>query len=77
MPQVPFITTVAADKKRTLFHRHFTKLTTTLAVIVWGVFVAGLVLGGGRLNAFTNTPFGEDLLSLHAAGQVVTTQPER
>ncbi|HEY0705452.1 MAG TPA: glycosyltransferase family 87 protein [Polyangia bacterium] len=67
---------VATDKKRTFFHRHLTKLTTTLAVIVWGVFITGLGLGGGRLNAFTNTPFGEDLLSLHAAGQIITTQPE-
>jgi hypothetical protein len=75
MPMLSREVVVAADRKRTFFHRHFTKLTITLATIVWGVFVVGLVLGGGRLNAFTNTPFGEDLLSLHAASQVVTTQP--
>lgn len=43
------------------------------AIVLWGSLALGLLQGRGRINAFTGTPFGEDLLSLHAAATIVRT----
>ena len=57
----------------TVLHRRLATLTTLWTVALWGSLALGLVLGRGRMNVFTTTPFGEDLLSVHAAGTIMRT----
>jgi alpha-1,2-mannosyltransferase len=59
----------------TVLHRRLTMLTTLWTIALWGSLALGLVLGRGRINVFTTTPFGEDLLSVHAAATIMRTRP--
>jgi hypothetical protein len=74
---VPTSVPAVADRNPTFLQRHLTKVTILVVVVAWGQLAIGLARGQGRINVFTNTPMAEDLLSLHAAGTIMRTAPDR
>ena len=73
----PSFVSAPADRNPTFLQRHLTKITIAVVAVLWGQLAIGLVRGHGRINVFTNTPMAEDLLSLHAAGTIMRTAPDR
>jgi hypothetical protein len=76
LPSSP-VAAAPADRNPTFLQRHLTKVTIVVVAVLWGQLAIGLGRGHGRINVFTNTPMAEDLLSLHAAGTIMRTAPDR